>query len=122
MTGYRCEHILGDIEHTREDYYAMLTTADGRQGRMASGDIEKIRQWIRQYEGSIAIIFIRRRTSEGGMKPLKMQGVWICKMGRCINITCCICDDHVDYDNYNRTVSIAIFDGQHQRRNTEVWL
>lgn len=121
MTGYRCEHILGDIEHLTEDYYAMLTTADGRQGRMASNSIMRIRQWVRQYEGSEAVIFIRRRTSEG-IKPLRMQGVWICKMGRCIDITCRICDDHVDYDHYNRTVSIDIFDGQHQRRNTEVWL
>ena len=121
MTGYRCEHILGDIEHLTEDYYAMLTTADGRQGRMASNSIMRIRQWVRQYEGSEAVIFIRRRTSEG-IKPLVMQGVWTCKKGMCRDITCRICNDHVDYDRYRKTVSISIFDGQHQRRNTEAWL
>lgn len=121
MTGYRCEHILGDIEHLTEDYYAMLTTADGRQGRMASNNIMKIRQWVRQYEGSEVVIFIRRRTSEG-IKPLVMQGVWTCKNGMCRNITCAIRDDCVAYDNYNKIVNIDIFDGQHQRRNTEVWL
>ena len=118
---YRCDHILGDIEHWREDYYIMLTTADGRQGRLATGSIKKARDWVRQYEGSVAVTFIRMRGSEG-YEPLKMQEVWGCRDGRCRNLTCRIADDHVDYDNYTKMAPLTMYDGQHQRRNTEAWL
>lgn len=117
---YRCDHILGDIEHWHEDYYIMLTTADGKQGRLSTGSVEKMKQWIRRFEGSVAYIFIRTRTTDGYVP--KMQGVWSCKKGQCRNLTCHICGDHVDYDDCNKTVGIEVFDGQHQRRNTEAWL
>ena len=118
-------HTIGSIDHRCEDYYAMLTTKYGEQGRMTAGNFEKIKKWIRQFEGCRAIIFIRVRTSDDGYNPSKMQGAYGCIRGVCRNLTMGIHSDYVEYVNQHGQKDVAeigMFDGQHQIENTEVWI
>lgn len=118
MTGYRCEHILHNIDHSIEDYYVMLTTADGKEGRLATGNVTKMKKWIRQFEGCTAVVFIRTRAD--GWKPVKMQGVFTGRNGQCRNLTRVLYSDHVHYED--KIAWMVMFDGQHHKKNTEAWL